>query len=440
MRRIGRNTGMLLGGNSVAGLVALAAIALAARGLGVEAFGTLMVVHAYAMVIGGLSRFNVYHALIRYGAGCLLAERRRDLQGLLTFGLLVELAGIAAGALLGVLALGWIGPMLGLPAAQQTTALWYCLVVIIANTATPIGILRLLDRFDLVAWSRPITPALRLLGCLAAWLGDAGFATFAAVWALAGAVEALLLWTYATLVLRRAGWLAGFSWRIRGLVRPHPGLWRMVLWTNLQGSLGLVSGRLATVLVGMLLGPAAAGLYLVAYQAASVIERPLQIVKRALDPEFARLAASGDGATLASLHRRTLMLTGLVAAPLLLLLALAGDRLLALFVGEAFVAAHGVLVLLALKTTLLVLTLPSAALLVMLGDAGRLFWLQLAGRSLQLASLAVLAPGFGLLGAGAAALLAAAVELALTRQAINARLRRLPASGEAGMAAPAPAR
>lgn len=428
-RRIGRNAGLLLGGNSIAGLIALAAVAVAARGLGVEAFGILMVVHAYAMLVGGLSRFNVYQALVRYGAACLLDERRRDLQGLLIFGLLVELAGIAAGALMGVLAMGWVGPMLGISQTWQTTALWYCLVVITANTATPIGILRLLDRFDLVAWTRPVTPTLRLVGCLLAWFAGAGFATFAAIWAVAGVAEALLLWGYAGLVLRRDGWLSGFAWRIRGLVRPHPGLWRMVIWTNLQGSLGLVSGRLATVAVGMLLGPAAGGLYLVAYQAASVIERPLQLVKRALDPEFARLAAAGDGATLTTLYRRMLLLTALIAGPLLLLLALAGDRLLALLVGAEFAAAHGVLVLLAIKTTALVLAMPASSLLVMLDDAGRLFALQLVGRSLFLAGLVLLVPGFGLMGAGTAAVVAAALELVLARCAVQARFRRLPKAG-----------
>lgn len=426
LRRVGRNAGLLLGGNGVAGVMALAAVAVAARGLGVEAFGTLMVIHAYAMLVGGLTRFNVYHALVRYGASCLLGERRRDLQGLLIFGLLVELVGILAGALVAVAALGWVGPMLGLPEAQKATALWYCLVVILANTATPIGILRLLDRFDLVAWTRPITPSLRLLGCVAAWLAGADFATFAAIWAVAGVAEALLLWRAAARVLRRDGWLEGFAWRLRGLVHPHPGLWRMVLWTNLQGSLGLVSGRLATVVVGLLLGPAAGGLYLVAHQAASVIERPLVIVKRALDPEFARLAALRDGGTLATLYWRMSALTLSVAVPLLLLLALAGDRLLTLFIGEAFVAAHAVLVLLALRTTLAVLALPASSLLVMLGDAGKLFRLQLAGRTLQLAGLFLLAPGFGLMGAGAAALLAAAVELVLAKLAVKDSCRRLP--------------
>jgi O-antigen/teichoic acid export membrane protein len=405
--RIKRNAGLLLGGNGVAGLLALAAVAVAARGLGVEAFGTLMVIHAYAMLIGGLARFNVYHALVRYGAACLEGERRRDLQGLLLFGLLLELTGLLTAAGLAWLGLAWLGPTVGVAPDHQPAAFAYCLVVILAHAATPIGLLRLFDRFAVVAWSRPVTPGLRLLGCLLAWLAGAGFAAFAAIWALAAAVEATLLWYWAARTLRQGGWLAGFAWRLRGLALPHSGLWRMVLWTNLQGTLGLVSGRLATLLVGSLLGPAAAGLYLVAHQAALVIERPLQLARRAIDPAFALI-------------------------PLLLLVTL-GDRPLALVVGEAFAAAHGVLVLLALEKTLLVLALPSAALLLMLGEVGRLFWAQAASRGLQLAGLLLLVPTIGLLGAGTAALLAAVLQLALVERTTRHRLRQ-PASAKPALA------
>lgn len=440
IQRVGRNIGMLLGGNSAAGLLALAAVAIAARGLGAEAFGLLMVVHAYAMLVGGLCRFNVYHALVRYGATCVQDLRRHDLQGLLVFGLLIELAGMAAAGALGVATLGWLGPFLGLPEAAHDMARWYCLFVILANTATPIGILRLLDRFDLVAWIRPIAPALRLLGCLVAWAMGAGLAVFATVWALAAVVEALILWYAAGRVLHQGGWLEAFAWRIRGLVRPHPGLWRMVIWTNLQGSLGLVSGRLATVLVGVLLGPAAAGLYLVAYQAAALIERPLLLVKRVVDPEFARLAASHDRASLVSLYRRSLVLSLVVALPLLALFAAFGDRLLVLYVGEAFAAAHGVLILLALKTALLVLMMPSAGLLVMLGEAGWLFAVQLLGRSLQLLGLVLLVPTLGLLGAGIAAALTALVELVLAKAVVLIRFHRATAPAPPETDTPLPAR
>ncbi len=419
---------MLLGGNSAAGLLALAAVAIAARGLGAEGLGVLMLIHAYAMLVSGLCRCNVYHALVRYGAACVADGRRHDLQGLLLFGLLVELAGMLAACGLALVALGWLGPLLGLPDDVATTALWYCTVVILANAATPGGILRLLDRFDLVAWSRPVTPGLRLAGCLAAWGAGAGLGVFAAIWALAAAVEALVLWATAVRVLRGGGWLQPFAWRLRGLVRPHPGLWRMVLWTNLQGSLGLASGRLATILVGALLGPAAAGLYTVAYQAAALIERPLLLLKRVIDPELARLVASRDRASLGRLYCRSLGFSALVALPLLVLFATFGDRLLALFVGERFAAAHGLLILLALKTTILALVMPSAGLLIMLGEAGRLFAAQLVGRSLQLVGLVVLVPALGLAGAGVAAAAAAALELILAKAVVLASFRRAPAT------------
>lgn len=225
-------------------------------------------------------------------------------------GLLLGGNGIAGLAWLGLAWLGpTAGPMMGIALDHHSAAFAYCLVVILAHTATPIGLLRLFDRYAIVAWSRPLTPALRLLGCLFAWLAGAGFAVFAAIWALAAAVEATLLWHLAARTLGRGGWLEGFTWRLSGLALPHPGLWHMVLWTNLQGSLGLVSGRLATLLVGSLLGPAAAGLCLVGHQAAMVIERPLQLAKRAIDPEFARLIATSDHATLSAVHNRTRLWT-----------------------------------------------------------------------------------------------------------------------------------
>jgi O-antigen/teichoic acid export membrane protein len=187
----------------------------------------------------------------------------------------------------------------------------------------------------------------------------------------------------------------------------------MLLWTNLQGTLGMVSGRLATVLVGAMLGPVAAGLYLVAYQVAAVIERPLQIVRRAVDPEFARLVAAADMATLWRLFRRTLLGTACFAAPLLVVLGLFGDRLLGFFFGEAFAAAHPVLVLLALQTALLALVMPSASVLVMLGHAGRLLLAQAIGRGAQLLALLALMQHFGLVAAGAAGAAAAGLELVL---------------------------
>lgn len=413
IRRIGRNFGLLVSGNGVAALLALASLAVAARGLGSETFGLLMLVHAYAMVVAGLTRFNVYHAIIRYGAALMRPDTVRDFQRLVVFGLAVEIVGIALGAVLGVAGLGWLGTRLGVPAAHQGLALGYCLIVIVSGATTPTGILRLLDRFDLVGMSRPLTPALRTLGCLLAWAAAAPLPVFAAIWALAGTAEALLLWTLAFRTLRRQGWLAAMRLELGGRLEPFPGLIRMVLWTNLQASLGLISGRLVTLIVGAMLGPTAAGLYLVAHQAASVIARPLQMARRAVEPEFARLVASAERSTLTRLHRRMILVTAGFAFPLLLLLAFLGEDLLAFVVGEAFRAAHPVMVLLAFQTALLMLVLPSASLLVMLGRAGWLLAAQLASRMVQVAALPLLLPAVSLPGAGMAGVAAAVLELAL---------------------------
>ena len=52
LRQILSNAGILLGGKALNGVLSLGATALAARALGVDAFGVLVLVHAYVQTIG----------------------------------------------------------------------------------------------------------------------------------------------------------------------------------------------------------------------------------------------------------------------------------------------------------------------------------------------------------------------------------------------------
>ena len=67
-------------------------------------------------------------------------------------------------AAVGVIAAPLIGPYVGWDADVVTYAQIFSLQILVAVLATPIGILRLFDRFDLLAGQAVITPLLRLVG------------------------------------------------------------------------------------------------------------------------------------------------------------------------------------------------------------------------------------------------------------------------------------
>ena len=96
-RRVLRNAGVLLTGKAAAGLLNLAATAIAVRALGAEAFGTLLLAHALARTAGSIAKFQSWQAVLRYGAPALREGRREEFRALLRFTAGLDAASSVAG-------------------------------------------------------------------------------------------------------------------------------------------------------------------------------------------------------------------------------------------------------------------------------------------------------------------------------------------------------
>ena len=71
-----------------------------------------------------------------------------------------------------------LAPELCIPDSEVVHAMLYCLLLPMMAAATPIGILRVLDRFDLIGWQATITPILRGVLTGVAWALDAKLETY----------------------------------------------------------------------------------------------------------------------------------------------------------------------------------------------------------------------------------------------------------------------
>ncbi|MBX6741142.1 MAG: lipopolysaccharide biosynthesis protein [Acetobacteraceae bacterium] len=347
-RRILRNAGLVLGGKLATALFNLAAFGIAMHSLGATAMGTLVLVHAFAQTASSLVKFQSWQAVLHYGAGNLDPSRRAEFQALLRFTAGLDLGASVLGSLLCAAAAWFLGPSFGWPAEVVPLASLYATSTVFMVTATPIGLLRLLDRFDLLARRDAMGAGFRLAGAaLAAGLGG-GLPAFLGAWYVATALGGL--------VLIAAAWRETAR---RGLLRPdpagrrlrateaHPGIWGFAWTTNLMTTLSLGSSHVATLCVGAALGPAEAALFSLARQIGEAALKPSRFLTPALYPELARLAAAGDREGLRRLLRRGLRLSALLALGLLLVLAACGHWLLRLVGGAEAAAAFPVMLLLA---------------------------------------------------------------------------------------------
>ena len=103
--------------------------------------------------------------------------------------------------------------------------MFYCTLLPIMGAATPSGVLRVLDRFDLIGWSDTLTPISRALLAAIAFLAGAPFAAYVAIWYVTDLAGDLFTWFLAWRELRRTGHLEG----IRPTLEPDGAARRLAL-------------------------------------------------------------------------------------------------------------------------------------------------------------------------------------------------------------------
>lgn len=400
LRRALRNTGLLLSGKVGSALMQLATLALAARGLGLVEFGLLSMLLAQVQLLTGLAAFQSNQATVRYGVRHIETGNAAAFQALAKAGTLLDL-GAALVAMIAALALA---PVLGDYLHWDARVIFAAQLIApysFANAiSTPRGMLRIFGRFDLITKQMLITPALGLVGVLAAFLLHASLEAYLLAWLVSGLIGgAAGLWLGWREAARR-GLLTGINGSLRGLSRENEGIWYFSLITNLYSSVSLIPGHLSTFLVGAVLGPAEAGLFKVAREVGAALSRPVLLLNQTVYPDVARLVVAREWDRLKRVFVRAGALAVAVNGAATLLIVLVGKWLILSLFGPAYLPGLPVLIMISAATTLSVSMFATEPVMHGLGRPTRPLVIAVLANLAFLALLLWRLPLDGLIGAG----------------------------------------
>lgn len=407
--RILGNFALLLRGRWLAGVLTFAATTMMARTLGAEGFGLVMLMHAYVLLIRGLVNVQPFEAVVRFGVPLTESGDLAQLQRLLAVCARVDRQSVWWAATLGLTAAPLAVWMLHLNSSQGVMLALYSLTNLVTGNGTAIGILRLYDRFDLIGNQMLVSASVRLLGVTSAVLVGAPVVAFVASWAVAYLAD--------NIYVSRHGWREyrqrwGTQPTGRGPEQPKlsefVGL-RNFLWvTYAQSSIDLAPKHLATILAGHLLGPGGAGLFRLAREYASLLIKPVDLIRQVL---FLDLTRSWHQRSSHFLHItwRTTLLAGSIGLVVTGVGLLVGAPLIKLLAGAPFVAATPVLVWLLLAASMNLAEAPLRAAAYAMGLARAALRLHTIATALYLVLFVGLAHLFGLPGTGIATAITAAI-------------------------------
>ena len=400
-----RNAGLLAIGGGAQGIIQLAAIALASQALGVAGFGTLVLIDTARRFVGGIIRLRSKDVVMRYGARALQSEAGpAAFNRVLAYSLWLDVLSAIAALTAILLAMGAAANWLNMaPEYVDDARIYGLLVVFVALSSSAEAVLRLFDRFDLVAAHTVVAPIIQVAGSALAFAVGADLMSFLVVWFVAHSASQLVLMVAALWELHRRGRLAGVSLHPKHLAGPEPGVWRFAASTNVMSAFGKIREHGTMFAVAALLDPAAAGLVHVAQRLGKLPGKPVsKILTPAFFPEIARQTAERKHRKRRKTVWRSTAVVGGVGVVLLAILVLFGETLLATLFGPAFSAAYAVMLLFGVGGAVKMLTFAVRPVLISAGRVRILLWTTAALTMLQIGLLVLLIPRFGIIGTGLA--------------------------------------
>ena len=432
-RSLLKNSSYLGASRIVAAVAGIATLAMTGRALGVMMFGMLVLITSYAKAASGLSKFESWQLIVRYGGQALTEGRPDEFKTSTGFAFALDVVSGIGGMIVAVAVLPFVASWFGIGDDQLWLAMLYCTMLPTMAAATPTGVLRSLDRFDLISWQGTVSPIGRLILTTVAFFMDAPFAAYVAIWYVTDLGADLFFWFLAWRELRRRALLEG----IRPTLRPAtlPGAWRFAIHVNLTASVMAAWSPIARLVVGGLLGPTGAALFRVGSTLADAAQRPADQLAKAFFPEIMRMDLRTR--TPWKLMVRSSAFAGAVALIAVLILLLGGRPLVQLLFGAEFLGAYPVLMVLLAVPLMGVLSFPLPAMLYALDRPDAPLKARLFGTAAFFLLVAPLSWAYGVVGAALAFVLGFAatvvtliVQLLTEYRRVKPRKHVAPAAAE----------
>lgn len=369
-KRIAANTGLMVGAKSLAAILGLGSLSIAAKSIAPAELGIIIFMHAYMLFFSAVATFQTWQSIIRFGTDDVKDNNAKSLAQLLNFGLKLDAIAACVSFVLALLTFSLCVKILGFLPGQftdlatidmltlQKYLFLYCSLLLFRQRGVSIGIFRLFDKFNVLAFQALIMPLTRFIGVLIAASTNAGFEGFLLAWFMGSFVAYIFLPTMAFFELKSRK-LIGLIFKARASLRyPRLGLWPFAIKANVDSTLLAANSHLPTLLVMGVFGPAWVAVFKIAEEAAKLLSEAFKLLDQVIYPELAKMVSSGQAAKIWKLVTKTaimLLTFGLVMA---IFVSIAGTKIFPLVFSEDYLMAAPLASLLVLAAAFMGIAAP----------------------------------------------------------------------------------
>lgn len=287
-----RQTGVLLSGDAGARIISLVSLTLTIRTVGPELFGILVVAETYAKLVDRIFNFQAWTGIISFGARALRAGDVPALRWYISVGFGLDVLTSLVSFLCAFFLAPVIGGFLKWDGSVIDAVQYYSFLVLFNFTGTAVGILRLTEKFYLLAWQRIFYAVLKLIAVSLCWFLKANFLWFIFAWMFSEALGYLFVVASAFATVIKKKWLKARQDHASTEYPTKPFI-TFVLWSNLSSTIDIPTKFLDMFIVSSLVSFEAAAVYKVFQQIGHVLKKPTEPFYQVVYPHFSNDVAKG---------------------------------------------------------------------------------------------------------------------------------------------------
>lgn len=321
-QRIAANTGLLVGAKAFAALMGLTTLIVTERALDNQInFGVIIFLHAYMLFFAEVATFQTWQSIIRFGTDDLHKKDVGRLGGLIKFSIRIDVCSAIFAYVGAVLLFGLYVSLVSIypginPNVEgfniedlKPLVIAYSTVVLFQVTGSPIGVLRLFNKFQGLAVAALVMPAFRLGGAIFAAAMGWGIIGFLCVWWFASVVGYLFKICLGLYELYWRNLLPHIISSKMTFMKPRPHLWNFIWKSNVDSTLAAGISHLPALLVMAVFGPIFVAIYRIAEELAKILSAGVKLLDQVIYPELARIISEGRGAQILKLVTRASLIS-----------------------------------------------------------------------------------------------------------------------------------
>lgn len=288
-----KNSAFAFLGDSGASIINFIITIVLIKLLGDEDYGYLVLAISYMTIMDLLINLQSWKSVIHYGQDALVKKNNEKLFGYIKIGTILDVSTAILGCLVSIFLASIIGNLFGWDKTTIVCSQIMSFVIISHFSGTPTAVLRILNKFNLVAIQKITSSMIKLLALIILFLLHKNINVYVITWiyAITDIIGNFLLVIFAFFELKK-------KYSIKEIIKvKYPNdskeFTKFTIWTTLSDVVDIPVQQIDVFIISQL-GLTMVAIFKVFKQLTSILSKVMVPIQQAIMPQFSEMVAKGN--------------------------------------------------------------------------------------------------------------------------------------------------